>query len=108
MNKFIFLFFIILLINSCKSLKQALGVDKDPPDAFLIKKIDPIEKPPNYDLLPPDSKVKVKKEIGNNTKKIIDENLKKNSTNNSAESRTSKTQSSIESDILNKIDKKND
>ena len=105
MNKFIFFFLFLLLTTGCKSLKQALGIDKDPPDAFLIKKINPITKPPNFDLLPPDSKVKVKKKLSNNTKKIIDENLKKNSTDNSVEYRSNKTPSSIENEILDKINK---
>jgi len=104
MNKFIFLFFLIFLANSCKSLKQALGVDKDPPDEFLIKKIDPIERPPNYDLIPPDTKIKLRKQGDDTAKKIIENNLKKGS-NNSKNVNSSKTSSSIENDILDKINK---
>ena len=104
MNKFIFLFFLIFLANSCKSLKQALGVDKDPPDEFLIKKIDPIERPPNYDLIPPDTKIKPRKQGDDTAKKIIENNLKKSS-NNSKNVNSSKTSSSIENDILDKINK---
>lgn len=104
MNKFIFLFFLIFLINSCKSLKQALGVDKDPPDEFLIKKIDPIERPPNYDLLPPDTKIKLRKQGDDTAKEIIENNLKKGS-DNSKNVNSNKTSSSIENDILDKINK---
>lgn len=104
MNKFVFLFFLIFLTNSCKSLKQALGVDKDPPDEFLIKKIDPIERPPNYDLLPPDTKIKPRKQASDIAKEIIEKNIKKSS-DNSKNVNSNETSSSIENDILDKINK---
>ena len=50
MNKTI-LFALLIFVFGCTDLKKGLGLIKDPPDEFLIKKIDPIERPPNYDLL---------------------------------------------------------
>ena len=105
MNKFILLILIIITVTGCKSLKQALGIDKDVPDEFLIKKIDPIERPPNFDLLPPDTKVKSKKDSQIKAKEIIDQNLKKNS-NKKKELQTSEVSTSLEKDILNQINKK--
>ncbi len=79
LSKFILVLAFLGFAN-CSDLKKGLGFEKDIPDEFLIRKIDPIERPPNYDLLPPDSKEKAKKskEINTtkNTKSIIDSSLK--------------------------------
>ena len=58
MNKIILIFLLIFFTHGCKTLKKSLGLEKDVPDEFLIKKIDPIEKPPNFELIPPNSKIK--------------------------------------------------
>ena len=69
--------------TNCSDFKKGLGFEKDVPDEFLIRKIDPIERPPNYDLLPPDSKKKANKvkeiNTSKNTKSIIDSSLKQKS-----------------------------
>ena len=78
MNKIIYILILIILTYGCKSIKQGLGIEKDIPDEFLIKKIDPIERPPNFELIPPNSKIKKSASTKNNVKKIIDGNLKKN------------------------------
>ena len=77
MNKIIFIILLFFLANGCKSLKQGLGLEKDIPDEFLIKKLDPIVKPPDFELLPPNSKSKKASNNKLNTRKIIDNNLKK-------------------------------
>lgn len=105
MSKYIFLILIFISISSCSSLKKALGVDKDVPDEFLIKKIEPIEKPPNFDLLPPGNKVKSQKKSNIEAKKIIDQNLKKNS-NEEKDNSSTDISTTLEIDILNKINKK--
>ena len=73
MNKFIFFLLIFFLVNGCESLKKGLGMEKEVPDEFLIKKNSTIKKPPNYDLLPPDSKSKTvnKEQNQNNDKDLI-------------------------------------
>jgi len=57
----------IFLLAGCGDLKKGLGFEKDVPDEFLIKKNNPIVRPPNYDLLPPDSK-------NNEVKKLNEKN----------------------------------
>jgi len=102
-NLFFFLIFIFLI--GCEGLKKGLGITKDRPDEFLIKKIEPIEMPPNYDLLPPDSKKQTLKK--NNAKNILDSALKENndSKNYSEKKIKSDTVDNLENDILNQIKK---
>tara|TARA_B100000963_G_scaffold345961_1_gene350639 strand:+ start:451 stop:759 length:309 start_codon:yes stop_codon:yes gene_type:complete len=102
MNKFICILLLIFLTYGCKTIKQGLGIEKDVPDEFLIKKIDPIERPPNFELIPPDSKIKKSSSIKNNTKKIIDSNLKNKS---SIQSNETKETNKIEQDILKNLKK---
>ena len=102
MNKIIYILILVIFTYGCKTIKQGLGIEKDIPDEFLIKKIDPIERPPNFELIPPDSKIKKSERTKNNTKKIIDDNLKKKSSISSSET---KETNKIEQDILKKIKK---
>ena len=102
MNKIIFILTLIIFTYSCKSIKQGLGIEKNVPDEFLIKKIDPIERPPNFELIPPGSKIKKSASTKNNTKKIIDSNLKKKSNITSNET---KETNKIEQDILKNLKK---
>tara|TARA_B100000963_G_scaffold345225_1_gene349075 strand:+ start:1406 stop:1720 length:315 start_codon:yes stop_codon:yes gene_type:complete len=104
MIKIIYIIFLILLTYSCQNLKKGLGIEKDAPDEFLIKKVDPIEQPPNFELLPPGSQIKKSSNRQNSTKKIIDGNLKrKSSDTNIKQNETNK----VEKEILKNI-KKND
>jgi len=97
----IYLFLLPLL--ACENLKEGLGMKKIVPDEFLIKKIDPIERPPNYDLLPPDSKNKiVKKNKNKNLKSLIDQNLKVNENLNDA-NRNENSSKEIEEEVLKEI-----
>jgi hypothetical protein len=102
MNKIILIFVLIFFTHGCKTIKKSLGLEKDVPDEFLIKKIDPIEKPPNFELIPPNSKIKKSSNKTNNVKKIIDKSLKKNSNIvNTEQKETNK----VEQDILKNIKK---
>ena len=102
MNKIIYILILVIFTYGCKTIKQGLGIEKDIPDEFLDKKIDPIERPPNFELIPPDSKIKKSESTKNNTKKIIDDNLKKKSSISSSET---KETNKIEQDILKNIKK---
>ena len=92
----------IILTYSCKTIKQGLGIEKDIPDEFLIKKIDPIVRPPNFELLPPDSKVKKPSTNKNSAKKIIDSNLKKKSNDQIIDQQET---NKVEQDILKNLKK---
>lgn len=100
----IFAFFISL--QSCSDFKKGIGIEKDIPDEFLIKKIDPLKQPPDYSLLPPDSNKKnfnsSKRE--KNLKQIISENIKNNSLDTSLTiEKNDLSNPEIEKSILNQI-----
>ena len=86
-------FFLFILFSGCESVKKGLGIEKDKPNEFLIEKRDPLVLPPNYKILPPDSK-NVKKETEENSlKSVLDQSLTK--TKNSSNS-TNKSPSNLE------------
>ena len=106
-KRLIFFYFVVLFLYGCDTLKKSLGVTKDPPDEFLIKKIDPVEKPPNYELLPPDSKVKnTERESKNKLQDIVDKDLSKNLNKKNVSNIDNTEQSDLESEILKNINKK--
>ena len=93
-------FFLFIFLNGCSSFKKGLGIEKDKPNEFLIEKRDPLVLPPNYKILPPDSK-NVKKETEENSlKSVLDQSLTK--TKNSSNS-TNKSPSNLEQEILKQI-----
>jgi len=93
-------FFLFILFSGCESVKKGLGIVKDKPNEFLIEKRDPLVLPPNYKILPPDSK-NVKKETEENSlKSVLDQSLTK--TKNSSNS-TNKSPSNLEQEILKQI-----
>lgn len=107
MIKFLVLIFVLFSISSCSEFKKGVGFEKDIPNEFLIKKIDPITKPPNYDLLPPDSKTKKKKNKiteANETKSIIDSSLNSNSEKKEVNQNTVK-KSSVEKSIIDQLER---
>ncbi|MAV48496.1 MAG: hypothetical protein CMJ02_00870 [Pelagibacteraceae bacterium] len=107
MIKFLVLIFVLFSISGCSEFKKGVGFDKDVPNEFLIKKIDPITKPPNYDLLPPDSKTKKKKNkitAVNETKSIIDSSLNSNSEKKEINQNTLK-KSSVEKSIIDQLER---
>lgn len=103
MTKIIYILLLVFFTYGCKAIKQGLGIEKELPDEFLIKKVDSIEEPPNFELTPPGSQIKKSSLDKYNTKKIIDKNLKKNDISNIENKETNK----IEQDILKNL-KKND
>jgi hypothetical protein len=105
-------FFAVLFffsLTNCSDFKKGLGFEKDVPNEFLIKKIDPIEKPPTYDLLPPDSKSKKiktsKKSSDDNIKSIIDNSLNKDLQNSNKNETKAESQSDLENTILKELSK---
>jgi len=57
-NKIVLHFLILNLIflSSCSSIKKGMGLEKDVPNEFLIEKKAPLVLPPDYKILPPDTK----------------------------------------------------
>lgn len=107
MKKLLYFLIALMILPSCESIKKGFGLQKDPPDEFLIKKSNPIEVPPNYDLLPPDSKIKLKKKDRNkNVKNIIDENLNNNKSSVNNDVTNNKKLDNVEEEILKKINTK--
>ena len=52
-NKLFFLFFILILLNSCQTVQDGLAGKKNRnSDEFLIEKKNPLEIPPDFGLLP--------------------------------------------------------
>ena len=100
---FLLLIFMLTALNACSNLRKAVGIEKEIPNEFLIEKRDPLVFPPDYNILPPGTANKVKKnEISiNSVKNILDKNFnqKKEQSNES----TSNNSTSIESEILKKI-----
>jgi hypothetical protein len=93
-------FFLFILFSGCETIKKGLGMEKDKPNEFLIEKRDPLVLPPDYKILPPDSK-NVKKETQENSlKSVLDQSLTK--TKNSSDS-TTKPSSNLEQEILKQI-----
>lgn len=106
-KKIITILFFLFFFQSCSSLRKGIGIDKDIPDEFLVKKIDPLKKPPNYDLLPPDSVVNEKNKKGKekSLKEIISQSTEKNTSDNLSNLKERKQNSGVENDILNQIKK---
>lgn len=95
-----------LLLQSCESLKEGLGLKKKLPDEFLIRKIDPIQKPPGDILLIPGSK-KTNTSKKNNVETLINKNLNKNIKKKSNDSKIGNTENfNLEKEILKKINEK--
>lgn len=107
-KKFNYLLILVFLaLNNCNSFKKSFGFEKDVPDEFLIKKTVPIERPPNFELLPPDTKNNKKNSISktneNRAKSIINKTLNKNE--DYSEKPSIKSSSTLEKGILEQIGK---
>ena len=90
---------LFILFSGCEALKKGMGLSKDKPNEFLIEKRDPLVLPPDYEILPPDSKT-VKKEKENSLKSVLDQSLSKNKEPSNSPSNSS---SSLEESILKQI-----
>ena len=101
--KFSKLILLLLFLNSCGSVGEALQGKKrsDQGDEFLIDKKNPLVMPPDFDKLPKPGEANVKstKNIENDQSNI--KNLLKNSNDQSISNTSEST--SIESSILKKI-----
>ena len=81
MRNKIFLFLIaisgMLVLSSCSNIKKIAGIEKDSPNEFLIEKRGALTLPPDYQMLPPDSKSKIKevKKSSASLKSVLDQNL---------------------------------
>jgi len=100
-----YLFFIItsfLFFYSCDSLKKGIGLEKQIPNEFLIEKKDPLVLPPDYNILPPDSKENKKetKKSDLSIKEILNKDIKNKDLPNSS---TKNNSSNLEEEILKKI-----
>ena len=101
MKNKIYIFYLLLfvLVSGCETVKKGLGMEKDKPNEFLIEKRDPLVLPPDYEILPPDSKT-VKKEKENSLKSVLDQSLNKNKALSNSPSSSS---SNLEETILKQI-----
>lgn len=97
-----FVFVIFLFVISCSNLKKDLGLEKDPPNEFLVEKKSSLVLPPDYDILPPDSQSKKKSEnkLNNSVKSIFDKNLEDKKENQNDKIKNS---SNLENEILKEI-----
>lgn len=102
-KKYLFLVIIsFLFFNSCSNIQKGLGLEKEVPNEFLIEKKDPLVLPPDYNILPPDSKEK-KKEIKKSDlsiEEILNKDIKNKDLPNSS---TKNNSSNLEEEILKKI-----
>ena len=104
-NKIKLLLLLLILLNSCQSIKDGLsGKKQDNSDEFLVTKKNPLEIPPDFDQLPAP---KNDKENINQSEEIDKEveNLFKNSTESESFEDSTDTNQSAEEFVLNKIDK---
>ena len=92
--------FLFVMLTACENVKKGLGIEKDKPNEFLIEKRDSLVLPPNYKIIPPESKSAAKKINENSLKSVLDQSLTK--TKNSSNS-TTKTPSNLEQEILKQI-----
>jgi len=63
MKKVIFITAISLIMTGCSINKQSMGLGRQSPDEFMVMKRSPLTLPPEYNLVPPGSKVSISKEI---------------------------------------------
>ena len=93
-------FFLFILFSGCESVKKGLGIEKDKPNEFLIEKRDSLVLPPDYQILPTDSKSTQKDIKEKSLKSVIDQsfNQVKNLSNSS-----NKSSSNLEQEVLKQI-----
>ena len=103
-NKIKLLLLLLILLNSCQSIKDGLsGKKQDNSDEFLVTKKNRLEIPPDFDKLPIPKKDK--KNI-NQSEQIDEEieNLFKNSDESESLENSNSTSQSAEEFVLKKID----
>lgn len=92
----------LLFFYSCSSIKQVVGMEKDNPNEFLIQTRDPLVLPPDFNILPPDTKSEKTRESKENfsIKSILDKDTKET---NSFKNSTLNNSQGLEQEILKKI-----
>ena len=102
-NLFKYLFVLLILLNSCQSVKDGLsGNKKNTAEEFLVEKKNPLVLPPDFEKLPKPGNIDLKaSEEGDiDLKKIIGKsNVSKN------KSKSKNIDRSLEKSILDKINK---
>ena len=99
---FFFLVFNLTFLSSCSNIKKDIGLEKDVPNEFLIEKKDPLALPPDYKILPPDTKnAKVENEKSDSSlQSIFDQTT---NTQKIKIEDSNKKSSELEKEILNQI-----
>ena len=99
LNIFI-IFSLILLLTSCQSARDGLtGGKRNNTDEFLVKKKNPLVKPPEFDELPKPTNIKSQKNNENNENNKI-EKLIGAATNQNKSNKKSTGNNSLENSIL--------
>ena len=95
--KIIFLFFIFISINNCRSFQDVMtGAKKETTDEFLVKKRQPLSLPPDYEDLPEPGTQNSDKKDEDDINKILKIPKKQSET---------KSSSTVEQSIINEIRK---
>ena len=101
-KKFLSLIILMMLLNTCSSLKEANKILRNEKvrttDEFLIEKREPLVFPPDYEKMPEPNK-------DNKTKTTEQEKIKELFNKSKEENIISNKSSSVEDTILNKIKK---
>ena len=95
------LFFLILFLYSCGTLKEGFtNQKKENKDEFLVEKKSPLVMPPDYDELPvPNSEISKEEKSENEVKKLIVNNNDDNKTS----SNSNTLNKNIEESLIEKI-----
>lgn len=100
-NIYLIIIFLLILTGACKDIKAGLGFEKNLPNEFLIEKRDPIVLPPDYKILPPDTKSEsIKKTTKDSLKSIIDNKI---ITSENQKTTINNKETSVEIEILKQI-----
>ena len=102
-NLFKYLFVLLILLNSCQSVKDGLsGNKKNTAEEFLVEKKNPLVLPPDFEKLPKPGNIDLKvSEEGD----IDLENIIGKSNVSKTKSKSENVDSSLEKSILDKINK---
>ncbi len=101
-NKLFFLFFILILLNSCQAVQDGLAGNKNRnSDEFLIEKKNPLEIPPGFGSLPEPNK----KNDKSNKAKAIEDDIEKLFKDNNFNKNSESKDKSAEDFVLKQIKK---
>ena len=92
--------FLFVILTACENVKKGLGIEKDKPNEFLIEKRDSLVLPPNYKIIPPESKSAAKEINENSLKSVLDQSL---NNKNEKLNTSKKSSTNLEEEILKQI-----